>query len=152
MAFSGSDTLDYTHSGPLTDNMDLETPSVDIGTSFIQEDPFGEKAEGESGDMTLSPVNFNQTSLDIFGLSESNIEANLYGFGVSSEMTDDPFGMNNAPVQTMDIFGGDNMLTAFDQSSTNNLFDIMTNSETQIQNPFEGITDVNLHQMEFLTL
>ncbi len=144
MAFSGSDTLDYTHSGPLTDNMDLETPSVDIGTSFIQEDPFGEKAEGESGDMTLSPVNFNQTSLDIFGLSESNIEANLYGFGVSSEMTDDPFGMNNAPVQTMDIFGGDNMLTAFDQSSTNNLFDIMTNSETQIQNPFEGITDCQL--------
>lgn len=156
MAFSGSDILDYTHSDPLTDNMDLETPSVDIGSSFIQEDPFGEKAEGESGDMTSSPVNFNQKTLDIFAFSESNIEANLYGFGntlnevnkneagVSSEMTDDPFGMNNAPVQTKDIFGGDNMLTAFDQSSTNNLFDIMTNSETQIQNPFEGITDGQL--------
>lgn len=156
MAFSGSDTLDYTHSDPLTDNMDLETPSADIGSSFIQEDPFGEKAQGESGDMTSSPVNFNQKTLDIFGSSESNLEANSYGFGntlteankneagVSSEITDDPFGMNNAPVQTMDIFGGDNMLTVFDQSSTNNFFDIMTNSETQSQNPFEGITDGQL--------
>lgn len=156
MAFSGSDTLDYTHSDPLTDNMDLEIPSVDIGSSFIHKDPFGEKAQGESGDMTSSPVNFNQKTLDIFGSSESNIEANSYGFGntlteankneagVSSEMTDDPFGMNNAPVQTMDIFGGDNMLTVFDQSSTNNFFDIMTNSETQSQNPFEGITDGQL--------
>ncbi len=156
MAFSGSDTLDYTHSDPLTDNMDLEIPSVDIGSSFIHEDPFGEKAQGESGDMTSSSVDFNQKTLDIFGSSESNIEANSYGFGntlteankneagVSSEMTDDPFGMNNAPVQTMDIFGGDNMLTVFDQSSTNNFFDIMTNSETQSQNPFEGITDGQL--------
>ncbi|XP_016341607.1 uncharacterized protein LOC107688451 [Sinocyclocheilus anshuiensis] len=157
MAFSGSDTLDYTHSDTLTDIMDLETPSVDIGSSIIQEDPFGEEAQEESGDMTSSPsVNFNQKALDIFGSSESNIEANSYGFGntltevnkneavVSSEMTDDPFGMNNAPVQTMDIFGGDNMLTVFDQSSTNSFFDIMTNRETQSQNPFEGITDGQL--------
>ncbi|KAL1280276.1 hypothetical protein QQF64_014876 [Cirrhinus molitorella] len=158
MAFSDSNTP----SGTMTDILDLETqsmetPSVDIGSSFFQEDPFGGKAQGESGDTTLGPsVDFNQTTLDIFGSSESNIEINSDGFGntlfevnkteasVSSEVTEDPFGMNNAPVQTMDIFGGDNTLTAFDQSSTNNFFDIMTNSETQSQNPFEGITDGQL--------
>lgn len=157
IAFSGSDTLDYTHSDTLTDIMDLETPSVDLGSSIIQEDPFGENTQGEIGDMTSGPsVNLNQKTLDIFSSSESSIEANLYGFGntltevnkneavVSLEMTDDPFGMNNAPVQTMDIFGGDDMLTVFDQSSTNNFFDIMTNSETPSQNPFEGITDGQL--------
>ncbi|KAL0200581.1 hypothetical protein M9458_003768, partial [Cirrhinus mrigala] len=150
MAFADSNT----HSGTLTDIMDLEkpsmeNPSVDIGSSFIQEDPFGEKAQGESGDTILSPsVDFNQTTLDIFGSSEPHIgfgntltEANKNVASVSSEVTDDPFGMNSAPVQTMDIFGGDNALSVFDQSSTNNFFDIMTNSETQSQNPFEGFTD-----------
>lgn len=155
MAFSDSNTLDYTNSGTLTDIENFETPSIDIGSSFIEGHPFGEKIQGESGDSVQKPsVNLNEDTLDIFGSSDSNIEVNSYGntlteihkneASVSSGMTDDPFGMDNLSVQAMDIFGGDNMLTVSDQMSTNNFFDIMTNSKSQSQNPFEGITDGQL--------
>lgn len=155
MAFLDSDTLDYTNSGTLPDIENFETPSIDIGSSFIEGQPFGEKIQGERGDSIQKPsVNLNEDTLDIFGSSDSNIEVNSFGnplteihkneASVSSGMTDDPFGMDNLSVQAMDIFGGDNMLTVSDQMSTNSLFDIMTNSKSQSQNPFEGITDGQL--------
>ncbi|XP_056091470.1 uncharacterized protein LOC130070915 [Rhinichthys klamathensis goyatoka] len=155
MAFSDSNTLDYTNSGTLTDIENFETPSIDIGSSFIEGQPFGEKIQGERGDSIQKPsVNLNEDTLDIFGSSDSNIEVNSYGntlteihkneASVSSGMTDDPSGKDNLSVQSMDIFGGDNMLTVSDQMSTNNFFEIMTNSKSQSQNPFEGITDGQL--------
>ncbi|KAK7159098.1 hypothetical protein R3I94_005438 [Phoxinus phoxinus] len=155
MAFSDSNTLDYTNSGTVTDIENFETPSIDIGSSFIEGHPFDEKIQGERGDSFQKPsVNLNEDTLDIFGSSDSNTVVNSYGntlteihkneASVSPGMTDDPFGMDNLSVQAMDIFGGDNMLTVSDQMSTNNFFDIMTNSKSQSQNPFEGITDGQL--------
>lgn len=150
MAFSDSNTLDYTNSGTLTDTENFETPSIDIGSSFIQGNPFGENIQGEiQGDSIL---NLNEDTLDIFGSSDSKIEANSTQLteihkneaSVSSGLTNDPFGMDNLSVQAIDIFGGDNMLTVSDPMSTNNFFDIMTNSKSQSQNPFEGITDGQL--------
>ncbi|XP_077083142.1 uncharacterized protein LOC143736283 [Siphateles boraxobius] len=154
MAFSDSNTLDYTSSGTLTAFENFGTPSMDIGSSFIIGHPFGEQIQGERGDSFQQPsVDLNEDTLDIFGSSDSNIEVNSYGntlteihkneASFSSGMTDDPFGMDSLSVQAMDIFG-DNMLTVSDQMSTNNLFDIMTNSQSQSQNPFEGITDGQL--------
>lgn len=150
MAFSDPNTLDYTNSGTLADTENFETPSSDIGSSFIQGNPFGENIEGEiQGDSIL---NLNEDTLDIFGSSDSKTEVNPTQLteihkneaSVSSGLTNDPFGMENLSVQEIDIFGGDNMLIVSDQTSTNNFFDIMTNSKSQSQNPFEGITDGQL--------
>ncbi|XP_067218626.1 microtubule-associated protein 1B-like [Chanodichthys erythropterus] len=146
MAFSDSNTLDYTNSGTLTDTENFETLTIDKGSSFIQGHPFGEKIQGDS------ILNLNEDTLDIFGSSDSKIEVNSTQLteihkneaSVSSGLTNDPFGIDNLSVQAIDIFGGDNMLTGSDQMSTNNLFDIMTNSKSQSQNPFEGITDGQL--------
>jgi len=146
---------DYTNSGTLTDIENFETPSIDIGSSFIEGHPFGEKIQGETEDsIQKHSMNLSEETLDIFGSSDSNIEVNSVGntlteihkneASVSSGMTDDPFGKDNLSVQAVDIFGGDNMLTVSDQMSTNNFFDIMTNSKSQSQNPFEGITDGQL--------
>ncbi|XP_051554882.1 uncharacterized protein LOC127441467 [Myxocyprinus asiaticus] len=158
MAFSDPDTLNLTNSGTLAEIMHFEAPSMttstDIESSYIQGDPFGEKTQGESGScvesILIPSVKLNEETLDIFGLSESNIEATSYGFGntltvvsetsISSGMTDNLFGVSNGPVQSVDIFAGDNTLMASDQMSTN-FFDIMTNSQSQSQNPCEGIAN-----------
>lgn len=142
LAFADSDPLDFTNTGTFSDIVNVETPPVDNGSSFNQADPF----KGQDEDLTLQPSE-NENTLNIFGASEPKSEVNSYDFpntmteGSKKEPTDDPFGINSAPMQAMDIFGGENMLTVSDQTSTSDIFDIMTNSESQSQSPFEGATD-----------